>query len=81
LALEHFIYYYDYIFYTGPGLLEEPTIRLISFKSGWLEALGARDLTWYLLAEKHYTLPSISNDGMFRFESFLLYQLEQCTYL
>ena len=43
LALEHLqdFIYYAYIFYTG--LLEDPT--LVSFKSGWLEALG--DLAWY----------------------------------
>ena len=41
--LQDFIYY-AYIFYTG--LLEEPT--LVSFKSGWLEALG--DLAWYWMA-------------------------------
>ena len=41
--LQDFIYY-AYIFYTG--LLEEPT--LVSFKSGWLEALG--DLAWYRMA-------------------------------
>jgi protein SMG6 len=46
LALEHLqdFIYYAYIFYTG--LLEEPT--LVSFKSGWLEALG--DLAWYRMA-------------------------------
>jgi len=43
LALEHLqdFIHYAYIFYTG--LLEDPT--LVSFKSGWLEALG--DLAWY----------------------------------
>ena len=46
LTLEHLqdFIYYAYIFYTG--LLEEPT--LVSFKSGWLEALG--DLAWYRMA-------------------------------
>ena len=46
LALEHLqdFIYYAYIFYTG--LLEDPT--LVSFKSGWLEALG--DLAWYRMA-------------------------------
>ena len=46
LALEHLqdFIYYAYIFYTG--LLEEPT--LVSFKSGWLEALG--DIAWYRMA-------------------------------
>ena len=46
LALEHLqdFIYYAYIFYTG--LLEGPT--LVSFKSGWLEALG--DLAWYQMA-------------------------------
>jgi protein SMG6 len=46
LALEHLqdFIYYAYTFYTG--LLEEPT--LVTFKSGWLEALG--DLAWYRMA-------------------------------
>jgi hypothetical protein len=41
--LQDFIYH-AYIFYTG--LLEEFT--LVSFKSGWLEALG--DFAWYRMA-------------------------------
>jgi protein SMG6 len=53
LALEHLqdIIYYACIFYTG--LLKEPT--LVSFKSGWLEALG--DLAWYRMA-----VASMDND-------------------
>ena len=49
--LQDFIYY-AYIFYTG--LLEDPT--LVSFKSGWLEALEA--LAWYRMA-----VAAIVNDG------------------
>jgi protein SMG6 len=54
LALEHLqdFIYYAYIFYTG--LLEDPT--LVSFKSGWLEALG--DLAWYRMA-----VAAMVNDG------------------
>ena len=44
--------YYAYIFYTG--LLEDPT--LVSFESGWLEALG--DLAWYRMA-----VAAMVNDG------------------
>ena len=54
LAMEHLqdFIYYAYIFYMG--LLEDPT--LISFKSGWLEALG--DLAWYWIV-----VAAIVNDG------------------
>jgi protein SMG6 len=50
--LQDFIYY-AYIFYTG--LLEEPT--LVSFKPGWLEALG--DLAWYQMA----VVAMVNDDG------------------
>ena len=54
LALEHLQDFicYVYIFYIG--LLEDPT--LVSFKSGWLEALG--DLAWYRMA-----VVAMVNDG------------------
>ena len=68
IAMEHLqeFIYYAYTFYTG--LLEEPS--LVSFKSGWLEALG--DLARYRMA-----VAAMVSGGVGSSEGLTMQQLSQ----